>query len=224
MKVAVLSDLHAKPKALAAALADVEAHDPDELWCLGDLVGYGDRAGARQVVSTARRRFDLTLAGNHDAAATGRADWFLQGIATWLRSTLEGLDEVLDADDYAWLSQLEPQAQRHGIACFHGSATDPLFGFVDEPQSIAQHLADQDSVISLVGHTHLPAAIGLRDGQLLRAEPFHDETIDLGSCKRWILNPGTAGLRQYQRAEDRRSSWLLLDLEANTARWRRIGS
>ena len=41
---AILSDLHGNSVATAAVLADIDAHFPDEIICLGDLVGYGARS------------------------------------------------------------------------------------------------------------------------------------------------------------------------------------
>ena len=41
MRVAVISDVHANSPALEAVLEDIDATGADEIWCLGDLVGYG---------------------------------------------------------------------------------------------------------------------------------------------------------------------------------------
>ena len=41
MQVAILSDIHGNRHAFEAVLADAEAAGADEMWCLGDLVGYG---------------------------------------------------------------------------------------------------------------------------------------------------------------------------------------
>src|SRR5712664_1983487 len=41
MKVAVISDIHSNRHAFEATLEAVAASDAAELWCLGDLVGYG---------------------------------------------------------------------------------------------------------------------------------------------------------------------------------------
>jgi diadenosine tetraphosphatase ApaH/serine/threonine PP2A family protein phosphatase len=43
MRVAVLSDVHANLHALEAVLRDVDAGDFDQIWFLGDLVGYGPK-------------------------------------------------------------------------------------------------------------------------------------------------------------------------------------
>ena len=70
MKVAVISDIHANRQAFEAVLDAVAGTDAAELWCLGDLVGYG--ADPDACVELARRHAAVCLAGNHDLAVTGR--------------------------------------------------------------------------------------------------------------------------------------------------------
>jgi predicted phosphodiesterase len=41
MRIALLSDVHGNLPAFQAVLADVDSHSVEEIWCLGDLVGYG---------------------------------------------------------------------------------------------------------------------------------------------------------------------------------------
>ena len=41
MRVAVVSDIHGNRHAFDAVLAEVPGAGVEELWCLGDLVGYG---------------------------------------------------------------------------------------------------------------------------------------------------------------------------------------
>ena len=66
MRVAVVSDIHANLAALETVLAAIDADAPDELWCLGDLVGYGPRPSECCEIVEARAR--ICLAGNHDLA------------------------------------------------------------------------------------------------------------------------------------------------------------
>jgi predicted phosphodiesterase len=72
MRVAVISDIHANLAALEATLAEIDDGGPDELWCLGDLVGYGPHPN--EVVERVRERADVVLAGNHDLAVLGTID------------------------------------------------------------------------------------------------------------------------------------------------------
>ena len=69
MQVAICTDIHGNRHAFEAVIDAAEASGAEELWCLGDLVGYGAEPDA--CVALARERCDLNLAGNHDLVVTG---------------------------------------------------------------------------------------------------------------------------------------------------------
>src|SRR4029077_13509920 len=92
MRVAVVSDIHSNLHALDAVLAAIEADAPDELWCLGDLVGYRPRPN--ECCAAVSARADVCLAGNHDLAVRGTIDVAEFGgdaavAANWTRGVLE---------------------------------------------------------------------------------------------------------------------------------------
>ncbi len=64
MKLALMSDIHANLPALEAVLADLEERAPDQVVCLGDLVGYAPWPD--EVISAIRSRGIVTIAGNYD--------------------------------------------------------------------------------------------------------------------------------------------------------------
>src|SRR5205823_1257 len=72
MRVAVISDIHSNLHALEAVLAAIDTEAPDELWCLGDLVGYGPRPN--ECCAAIAERADVGLAGNHDLVVGGGLD------------------------------------------------------------------------------------------------------------------------------------------------------
>ena len=72
MRVAVISDVHGNLPALQAVMQDIGRWDPDQVWCLGDIVGYGPQPN--RCVDEARSRSNLCLLGNHDLAAIGQVD------------------------------------------------------------------------------------------------------------------------------------------------------
>ena len=67
MRALILSDIHSNLEALNAVLA--AAGEWDELWNLGDMVGYG--ASPNQVLDKIRPLSTLTVRGNHDRVCSG---------------------------------------------------------------------------------------------------------------------------------------------------------
>src|SRR5512143_1364361 len=71
MRTLVISDIHANLTALETVLAD--AGQVDNVWCLGDLVGYDP--DPNECVERTRALPNLQcILGNHDAAANGISD------------------------------------------------------------------------------------------------------------------------------------------------------
>lgn len=72
MKLALFSDIHANLPALEAVLADIDTHQPDGIYCLGDLVGYN--SWPNEVINTIRDRRIPCIAGNYDYGIGRRSD------------------------------------------------------------------------------------------------------------------------------------------------------
>src|SRR5882757_10904508 len=104
MKVAVISDIHANRQAFEATLEAVADSDAAELWCLGDLVGYG--ADPDACVELAREHAAICLAGNHDLGVRGDLplEQFSRGAALAARWT----QETITAETLEYLGGLEP--------------------------------------------------------------------------------------------------------------------
>jgi predicted phosphodiesterase len=224
MLVAVFGDAHAHGDALDAVLAAAEADGADELWSLGDMIGRGP--DPEHVVARTRERCRVALMGNHDYGATGSADPLRFGApgAPAVRS-IELAAERLPAEDIEWMRSRRPAARRHDLQCWHGGPRNPVHEYVG-PSNAAACLAVQRADLGLVGHTH--AAAAWREGAR-RAIPIEpDVPLDVSSGK-WLLNPGAVGAPVppirlgWWNALDAQAAacWLLLDLDARTATWRR---
>lgn len=209
MQVAVISDIHADRPALERVLAAIEETGPDEIWCLGDIVGLGGRDVA-EVVDLVRERCVLVLAGNHDAWVTGALTLDILPLPRQ-RIELTGQRAELSEDQLAWLDSLPSHARRAGLELWHGCAEDPLTGGVWGEADASAHLERQASAIGLVGHTHRASAAH-RDRWLVRFGEPPPGRLELGRPGKWLLNPG---------AVIGSGSWLELDLAAAAARWHR---
>jgi predicted phosphodiesterase len=214
MRVAVVSDIHSNLHALEAVLAAIDAEAPDELWCLGDLVGYGPRPN--ECCAAIAERADVCLAGNHDLAVRGTIDLAEFGgeagiAATWTRTVLEPAAAAL-------LDRLEPQGSAHGVALYHGSARDPIWEYVLSDEAALATLELAHSALVLVGHSHVALRVAQsEDGVEGGVAPAGTE-LDVTGV-RALLNPGSVG---QPRDGDPRAAYLLLDLEAQHARFRRV--
>ena len=215
MKVAVISDVHANLAALEAVLAAIDDAGTDELWCLGDLTGYGaDPARCTQIVL---ERADVCLAGNHDMVIAGEIG--LEAFSSDARTAAEWTMEVLSADDLERLRGLQPKGERQTVELYHGSIRDPVWEYVIDDRTAAVCLELQGTRLSLVGHSHVPLMYGL-DGSDDRASGGYAQegTRPLGNGRR-LINPGSVG---QPRDGDPRAAYLVLDLDARTVTWRRL--
>src|ERR1700734_3046368 len=123
MKVAVISDIHANRHAFEATLDAVAASDASELWCLGDLVGYGAEPDA--CVELAREHVAVCLAGNHDLAVTGEIS--MQEFSKGASVAAQWTKEVIDPENLAFLESLSPQGEEASVGLYHASPRDPIW-------------------------------------------------------------------------------------------------
>ena len=152
MRIAVLSDVHSNLHALQAVLAEVDAGGFDELWCLGDVVGYGPRPNECAVL--VRERATVCLAGNHDLVVLGKIP--MVGVRRRRRDRGPSWTQrVLDDDARTFLETLEPLATRPGAELFHGSPRDPVWDYVLSEDAARHTFAATSEPLVLVGHSHV---------------------------------------------------------------------
>jgi predicted phosphodiesterase len=214
MKVAVIADVHGNRQAFEAVLEAAVADGAAELWCLGDLVGYG--ADPDACVALAREHAAVCLAGNHDLAVTGEVP--LEAFTRGAGLAVQWTREVIAPQNLAFLAGLHPQGREGPIGLYHASPRDPVWEYVLSALLAELCLDEQPHRICLIGHSHVALSFARREGELASGEPRRDGTqLDLADGE-WLLNPGSVG---QPRDGDPRASWLLLDLDGPTARFRR---
>lgn len=214
MRVAVVSDVHANRHAFEAVLDAVEAAGAEELWCLGDLVGYGAEPDA--CVRLARDHAAVCLAGNHDLAACGTLplDQFAKGAALSIAWT----QEILAAEHVGWLATLEPQKLDEVVGLYHASPRDPVWEYVLSPLQAELCIDRLEHRVACIGHSHMALQYSRAEGTVASGGTCRADTeIDLAEGS-WLLNPGSVG---QPRDGDPRAAWLLLDTGAWTAAYRR---
>jgi predicted phosphodiesterase len=214
MKVAVISDIHGNRHAFEATLEAVADSEAAEVWCLGDLVGYG--ADPDACVELARAHAAVCLAGNHDLAVTGEIpmDDFSRGASIAAQWT----QDVIAPENLAFLQGLQPQGEEGDVGLYHASPRDPVWEYVLSALLAELCLDAQRHRICLIGHSHVALSFVRQEGTLATGEPRRAGTIlDVGEGE-WLLNPGSVG---QPRDGDPRASWLMLDLDGMDASFQR---
>jgi diadenosine tetraphosphatase ApaH/serine/threonine PP2A family protein phosphatase len=214
MRIAVISDIHANLHALETVLTDIDRESVDEVWCLGDVVGYGPKPN--ECCDLIRERAAISLCGNHDLASLGLLDIaeFSGDAATAARWTAG----VLGDEQLAWLGSLRPLARRDGAELFHASPRDPVWEYVLSEEVALFSLRATTEPLVLVGHTHVPLALALDGDQVDGGLAPGGITGELDE-RRFLLNPGSVG---QPRDGDPRAAWLLVDTAEGTAGFRRV--
>lgn len=197
-RLAIISDLHGNLPALEAVLADLAALGLDEVYHLGDLVGYNPFPN--ETVALVAERGIPGITGNYDQAVLAQVP---DPIGAWLNPKISPMGRQI----YQWtvrevneatrqfLAALPPQLSlRRGpwrLRLTHGSPRH-IKDYVRPSwpdEMVAALLQEIDEDILLVGHTHIPHCRRLQG--------------------KWLINPGSVG---FPKDGDPRSAYAILEL------------
>jgi predicted phosphodiesterase len=215
---AIISDIHANLEALEAVLADIKSQGITEVYCLGDIIGYGPNPNEciDRVYSC-----QLCLLGNHDQAALFDPEGFnasAERAVFWTRRQLETGSGPAADKRWEFLGELPRTHKEPKFLFVHGSARNPLNEYVF-PEDIYNQ-RKMERIFSLVeqycfqGHTHIPGVF-TEDLNFLAPEEI-DFKYELGS-KKVLVNVGSVG---QPRNGDPRSSYVVLD--GNIVNFKRV--
>lgn len=215
---AIISDIHSNLEALQAVLKDIEQHGVKEIYCLGDVVGYGPNP--RECVDLVMK-CKLVLLGNHDQGAMFDPEGFnppAERAIFWTRSQLESPGETRAVKERRWefLSERPRSVKEDGYLYVHGSARNPLNEYVF-PEDIYNQ-RKMERIFALVerycfqGHTHVP---GIFTENLQFHSPDEIEHTYRLDGRKTLCNVGSVG---QPRDGDWRACYILLDNDTITFR------
>lgn len=199
-QITVFGDIHANEPALEAVFADIEARGLTNLYCLGDLVGYG--TSPNEVISAIRKRGIPTVMGNYDQGVgidsedCGCAYKTPEAKALGDRS-IAWSNSHTTAENKAYLRQLARQIPLQlgelRVMLVHGSPRRVNeYLYEDRPESSLERLLDlAETDVLVCGHTHLPYHRVLSSG-------------------RQVVNAGSVG---KPKDDDPRACYLVLSAE-----------
>jgi predicted phosphodiesterase len=212
MKIGLLSDIHSNLEALAVILQNLEHEKVNQLYCCGDIVGYGPNPN--ECIELLKQHRALCVQGNHDAAAIRRAD--LARFNKAGRLAIQWTWKQLSLDSKAFLEQLPTvrQVEIEGICAslIHGSPIDPLWGYMFRRRDVylSFRLTENKPHMQLFGHTHVPALFAIQQNDVRRQSAQGERRLPLEEETRYYLNPGSVG---QPRDGNWRAGFCVLELE-----------
>ncbi len=195
MRYVILADIHGNYEALIAVLRDIEAFVSeqrttiDQIWCLGDIVGYGPQPS--ECVRTVSELCAIVIAGNHDWAAIGKLD--LDEFTGVAANSAEWTGEQLTPKERIYLRQL-PERERSGdVTLAHGSPLNPIWEYLTSPVGATPNFSAFGTTFCLVGHTHVPSIFLMpADAPLPPSAPLTPRALTAGG-----INPGDSDLMVF---------------------------
>lgn len=216
MRVLILSDIHSNAVALETVLADAGSYD--QLWNLGDTIGYGPQPN--ECMAAMRAHANYMILGNHDMACIGSLD--LSDFNPDARTANIWNGKQLFKEHHQALLELQNTlAIDERFLLAHGSPREPVWEYLlTRAQAIANFKLFKHA-ICFIGHSHVPLIFqhhtdGRCDGP---ASPEADTLVHLQPEMRYIINPGSVG---QPRNQDPRAAYVMFDTEANTVLFRRV--
>lgn len=227
MKLAVISCIHGNYEALNAVLSDIDDHHADQIYCLGDLVGYGPYPNA--VVEMIRSLDIPTCQGCWDEDVVEGLNACECSYPSHLaekrgRQAHEWTSQVLNPEVRDYLASLPMTLRLDNLGFVHGSPNSQheyLLPSMDGFAALERVLAAEADVL-FCGHTHVPYVRDLAEGQLAvrvrqpgQAEIQRQFTAPL---KR-IINAGSVGEPRHGRPN---ATYVLYDTETTQVTLREV--
>src|SRR5215470_35592 len=177
MRYAIFTDIHANLEALETVLAKIDQiaqDDPiDQIWFLGDLVGYGPNPN--ECIEKLRERTDVIIAGNHDWAAVGKID--LEDFSEAARISAEWTAKELTEEHRTFLANLPERLVKDDCTLVHGSPYGPLWEYLTSEVLAERSFQHFSTRFCIVGHTHVPVIFQQPD--LIANSPTAPLELDL---------------------------------------------
>jgi len=199
MKIAMITDIHSNIFALEAVLKDIEDKEIENIYCLGDLVGYGPFPN--EVINLIREKNIPTVQGNYDQSVGGElfacgCDYKDDKAMEIGAKSLYWSQENTTEENKKWLRELpekiEFEAEGQKILLVHGSPRKNNEYLYEESKEL-EEIADMiNADIMVCGHTH---------------KPFHKKVKGIH-----MINAGSAGKPKHGNPK---ATYMIIDLNAD---------
>lgn len=210
MLLAILSDIHANYQALKAVLADIDEHGVDQIYTLGDNIGYGPQP--EEVVQALMARTAKSIVGNHELALKNPN--YLKRLNFVVQHSLELTLGLMSPETIAFSSGLPTFRVEHNARFVHGCPPESVTTYLQNPSPtrLERIFATYPEQYCFYGHTHAFSRF-LFDGRKYWSEKADVGQVLLNDQWRHINNVGSVG--QPRDSRSNRAKYGLWDTETN---------
>jgi putative phosphoesterase len=197
MKIALISDIHSNLFYLRRVLEEIEKEKVDDIYCLGDLVGYYDEPD--EVIKLIKSRGIKCVKGNHDKYLLGELSYDINREKIY---RIKQQRESLSSESLEFLRDLKDEiileVNSRKIYMTHSLPND-CETYIYDLRSLDLNLLRGGINYYFFGHTHIPMV-----------------TYHYGIC---FLNPGSVGQpRDFTKC----SSYAIVDFEKEEIKIKRV--
>jgi putative phosphoesterase len=169
MKIGIVSDAHGNRLGLLACLKFLVREGVEELYFLGDAVGY--MPDWKGVFESLDNYNVVCLRGNHDQMAIDDLELPLKHRAYGITRKLKAENAQFLSWAATWPTSISKEISSKKIMFVHGSPWQKLNGYV-YPDSDMQRFATVDADVVFMGNTHRPFVKNI-NGKIV---------VNVGSC------------------------------------------
>lgn len=196
-RFAIISDLHSNLEAVLAVLKDIEKESIQNIYCLGDVIGYGPNPNE---LLRLIKNFKFTILGNHDEAVlNGKELENFNPIAAeavlWTKDEIfyPNVSKELSDENRNYLQKMKKMVIEDSFLFAHGSALNNMkyiMNYFDAIESF--RFMEQNNInVCFVGHSHKP---GIFQEGNVNMIPFDAEDFySINKDSRMIVNAGSVG-------------------------------
>ena len=210
MKIGIISDIHGNLHALQAVAEELEREKVDEIWCLGDVIGYG--AFPNECLQWAMENCKYLILGNHELALLNLID--LSMLNDYAARAIIWTKEVIKTEFLDFLITKGVQVLTSQFQLVHDTPESPgSKKYILTPEDAYYSLIRQVKPVCFFGHTHIPVAYKLESASPNR---IRASVIKLEKG-RYLINPGSVG-----QPKDKNPDAAFIILDEKTVYFRKI--
>lgn len=215
MKIGIISDIHSNLPAIQK-IYDELSKDADEIYCLGDIVGYGPYPNE---CINFLRYFKFSVMGNHDAAVIGLRNY--DDFNEYARFAIDWTKDHISPNFLEKLKRIPQILEIENVYLVHGSLRDPIEEYLINYYSVYASFELMEKKIAFFGHTHLAGAFLYSEKE---REIYYVNFVNGGDLKlekgyKYLINPGSVG---QPRDGNWKASYAIYDTKLNMVHFRRV--